>query len=191
MRKTMNGFTIVELVVVIVVIGVLATISIVAYNGIQQRSRTSQTINAATQWVKGLMIYKAKNGGLPNTNSCLGAGYKYNSDGAGASGTGQCFQNGASGTTVSSAFSTTMSSYMTGLPSPAMVSAVNSPTVWWRGIIYNIAAGNTAQIIFVLDKGQACPAKLAEYALGSTTTATDSDIVCTYSIGSTVSYDFS
>lgn len=39
MRKTKSGFTIVELLIVIVVIGVLAAITIVAYNGIQQRSR--------------------------------------------------------------------------------------------------------------------------------------------------------
>lgn len=37
-----QGFTIVELLVVIVVIGILAAISIVAYNGIQDRARTAK-----------------------------------------------------------------------------------------------------------------------------------------------------
>ena len=36
-----SGFTIVELLIVIVVIGILAAITIVAYNGIQQRARTA------------------------------------------------------------------------------------------------------------------------------------------------------
>lgn len=37
-----KGFTIVELLIVIVVIALLATISIVAYNGVQGRARDSK-----------------------------------------------------------------------------------------------------------------------------------------------------
>ena len=43
------GFTIVELLVVIVVIAILATISIVAYNGIQNRARTASVASALSQ----------------------------------------------------------------------------------------------------------------------------------------------
>jgi prepilin-type N-terminal cleavage/methylation domain-containing protein len=46
--KKQTGFTIVELLIVIVVIGILAAITIVAYNGIQDRARTAQ-INADMQ----------------------------------------------------------------------------------------------------------------------------------------------
>ncbi len=189
MRKTTSGFTIVELLIVITLIAILVGISLIVYNGTQQRARTSQTIATAEQWIKGLMIYKARNGGLPTMNSCLGAGYGYNSDGAGASGTGQCYQNAGTGYLIDSGFSTALSTYMSGSPSPAMVSAVNSSTFWYRGLMYSVSGGN-AEITFVLDKGQTCPNSLAEYARTQTFAMSDGDVVCVYTIGSTTSYNF-
>lgn len=41
MRKTTSGFTIIELIVVIVVVGILATITVVAYRDFQARSTAS------------------------------------------------------------------------------------------------------------------------------------------------------
>jgi general secretion pathway protein G len=65
-----DGFTIVELLIVIVVIGILAAITIVAYNGIQQRavvaSLTSDLVNASNK----LKLYQVDNSGYPLTNDC-------------------------------------------------------------------------------------------------------------------------
>jgi len=75
MRKTVSGFTIVELLIVIVVIAILAAISIVAYNGIQQRANKSSIANYATSALKALQAYKAGEGVYPSYNGCVGTGY--------------------------------------------------------------------------------------------------------------------
>lgn len=64
MNKTKSGFTIVELLIVIVVIGILAAITIVAYNGIQSRARDAQRANDTAQIKKALLSYDALYGGV-------------------------------------------------------------------------------------------------------------------------------
>jgi prepilin-type N-terminal cleavage/methylation domain-containing protein len=78
------GFTIVELLIVIVVIGILAAITIVAYNGIQARGRDSQRLLDVSNIMKSLEAYKASNGSYPPTGATLNAicpshnnGYSY------------------------------------------------------------------------------------------------------------------
>ena len=76
--KQQKGFTIVELLIVIVVIAILAAITVVAYTGIQNRAQNTQTVSATTTYLKAMMQYKAENGIYPDTyNSgyhitCLG-----------------------------------------------------------------------------------------------------------------------
>jgi len=74
-----EGFTIVELLIVIVVIGILAAITIVAYNGIQQRGRDAQRESDISTIVKALEMYFAENGSFPSSVCSLGAGCKINS----------------------------------------------------------------------------------------------------------------
>jgi len=50
--KNQKGFTIVELLIVIVVIGILAAITIVAFNGVQNRGKTASAESAANTVLK-------------------------------------------------------------------------------------------------------------------------------------------
>ncbi len=59
--KYQLGFTIVELLIVIVVIGILAAITIVAFNGIQNRARENSASSAATQAAKKIAIWQVDN----------------------------------------------------------------------------------------------------------------------------------
>lgn len=58
MKKSVSGFTIVELLIVIVVIAILATISIVAYTGIQTRANASAVLSDLKAAEKAFNAYK-------------------------------------------------------------------------------------------------------------------------------------
>lgn len=61
-----KGFTIIELLVSIVVIGILVTIMIVSYNGVQQRSRDSQRGSHMTLLNIAIEKYHAEKGQYPD-----------------------------------------------------------------------------------------------------------------------------
>ena len=80
-----RGFTIVELLIVIVVIGILAAITIVAFNGVQNKAKASAAQSAVTQANKKVLAYAAQNADMypPNlaaadVTNTEGLQYNYN-----------------------------------------------------------------------------------------------------------------
>jgi prepilin-type N-terminal cleavage/methylation domain-containing protein len=62
-RGSRHGFTIVELLIVIVVIAILAAISVVAYSGIQARARDTIRKQDLAALAKATQLYAVDNGG--------------------------------------------------------------------------------------------------------------------------------
>jgi general secretion pathway protein G len=103
-----RGFTIVELLIVIVVIGILAAITIVAYNNVQDRTNNLRTEDAVAKFRRALIMYATEKGQYPlggTTSACLGEPENYPSG---------CW-NGA----ISAAFNTAIRPYLgNSLPNP-------------------------------------------------------------------------
>ncbi len=59
------GFTIVELLIVVVVIGILASIVTVAYTGITSTAHKSAVLNDLANFAKKVELYKVENGTYP------------------------------------------------------------------------------------------------------------------------------
>lgn len=64
-----KGFTLIELMIVIVVIAILAAISIVAYNGIQTRAYDAQMRSDLSGAAKSLYIYYITDDAYPNSSA--------------------------------------------------------------------------------------------------------------------------
>lgn len=73
-----SGFTIVELLIVIVVIGILAAITIVAFTGVQSRARDAQRVVAMNSVQKKLEEFRAINGYYPNASQINDSSYRTN-----------------------------------------------------------------------------------------------------------------
>ncbi len=85
--RTNNGFTIVELLIVVVVIAILATITIVSYSGITKRAQQVSILAQVDRFEKSLRMYKETYGEWPlmpattgqHFSACLGDGYTQSS----------------------------------------------------------------------------------------------------------------
>ena len=72
--QSTNGFTIVELLIVIVVIAILAAITVVAFNGVQARARDSERKTELSSLRKALHYYYADRGDYADANCGNGSG---------------------------------------------------------------------------------------------------------------------
>ncbi|MBL8159973.1 prepilin-type N-terminal cleavage/methylation domain-containing protein [Candidatus Saccharibacteria bacterium] len=84
-KKTANGtglrrgFTIVELLIIVVIIGILAAIALTVFSRAQKQARDSHTISTVKAYQKALIAYATDNRAYPTTwAACLGEG---NADG--------------------------------------------------------------------------------------------------------------
>ena len=183
-QRVLTGFTIVELLIVIVVIGILAAISVVAYNGITQSAKNAQTQQAAAQWLKALQLYRAEKGSWPGFNTCLGQGYKYGISGNDTSGGAQCrLDAGQTNGFVSlSSFDSAMAAYLSGQPTPAMVTGIWASGTWKRGLSYLLGSGNVRRIDAIY-AGNVDPCPSIGVPTADRTFLTNNTTACHYTIG--------
>ena len=72
MKKSEQGFTLVELMIVIAIVGILATISIPAYRDYSIRAKVTELTSAASVCKTSFAEYYQVNGALPTTPAQAG-----------------------------------------------------------------------------------------------------------------------
>ena len=144
-HKQQAGFTIVELLIVIVIIGILAAITIVAYNGMQQRARNTQVIAGVNAYHKALRSYHAVNSAFPTSTGCLGADYPGN----------QCWQGDSGNITVNATLDSNLASFISSKPTLATsLMSIGISNNMRAGAMYN---ASTLKIVYYLSgTGQSC-----------------------------------
>jgi len=164
MISSRRGFTIVELLIVIVVIAVLAAISVIAYNGIQQRAKNTSRFNELVAWQKQFELYRALTGSYPpqpDGEYCLGTGFP-----TGGGGLARCHLY--QGTSASSPSESASAALMTELSKVGQIprgdrQPVGDPSPTTVGP-YALYSGTSILLLAVTEAtGSTCPSNMSVY----------------------------
>lgn len=171
MHKARSGFTIVELLIVIVVIAILASITVVAYQGIQSRAYYAKLGAAVNTYAKAFTMYKISYGSYPSANwACLGQKSDYPAKGE--FGAGVCLTDGATYNEVwDQDIANDVLMYLSNLPDGSYPPVHDdlSNSHYARGLEYDsVTNGYTRPTItYYIDKTHDCP--VGEVAYGGYT----------------------
>ena len=72
MKAVQKGFTLIELMIVVAIIGILAAIAIPAYQNYTIRAQITEGLSLADGWKTGIAEYYANTGGWANTTDLQG-----------------------------------------------------------------------------------------------------------------------
>ncbi len=190
--RTSAGFTIVELLVVIVVIAILTSVTVVAFNGVQQRARAVAVGSAVTSFAKAAKYYKSDNGKYPIpyagtvARACLSAdAAQYPA--AGSFPAGSCeFENPWGSLSSYDANTMTMlKQYMSSVPQFPITTFENpgyfTSGFTMRGIEYYYnSTYDTVRLNYMVE-GRWCPVG-ADYYDGTSTVSSNNTTRCYYDL---------
>lgn len=152
LKNKQPGFTIVELLIVIVVIGILAAITIVAFNGVTTKAENTKTVSGVESYAKLIRSYAAEKGQYPVTGyACLGPlGTRCaNTD----DGTAACF--GAGGASAQSSLLNAIATVSSSIPQVS-AQTMNCGGKQYGGAWYYSPDGITTQLVYYLKGDQPC-----------------------------------
>jgi type IV pilus assembly protein PilA len=73
MKTMQKGFTLIELMIVVAIIGILAAIAIPAYQNYTIRAQVTEGLSLADGWKTSIAEFYAQNGTFPSSNSATGS----------------------------------------------------------------------------------------------------------------------
>lgn len=161
-----RGFTIVELLIVIVVIGILAAITVVAFNGISARTENTKTAQAVAQYVKLVTNYATTYGVYPTSVvpptappadfwTCLP--YSTTSCASSSNTPSACF--GLNATSTNATFKSELEKVATTLPAASDKASACSATQTFQGALIRVYnSGRSVTIHFGQSGNVSCPA---------------------------------